>query len=133
MSELKYPNLFKPIVLGNQLFRNRIFGAPMGYLNNHDCHMPVGAEYYYGRKAKSGLATTTTFDNFVLTEGASFTRQVRLDEPDMEPELARIAYSIAAHGAVPAIELSHSGMYGYNRGLNASASRTGAETQTEYK
>ena len=31
MNKCKYPHLFEPIMLGNTLFRNRIFASPTGY------------------------------------------------------------------------------------------------------
>ena len=47
MSVQDYPHLFEPIRLGNTFFRNRIFGAPMGYQNvNGDGYLPESAAYY---------------------------------------------------------------------------------------
>ena len=57
MYEMKYPNLFKPIVIGGTLFRNRIFASPTGYQNvTGDDILPPGAEAYYERKAAEAAA-----------------------------------------------------------------------------
>ena len=55
MSTIKYNNLFKPIKLGNTIFRNRIFGAPTGYQNlTLGKYPPAEAVEYYERKAMGG-------------------------------------------------------------------------------
>ena len=47
INDYKYPHLFEPIKLGNQLFRNRIFASPTGYLNtNGDGYLNEGAAAY---------------------------------------------------------------------------------------
>ena len=54
----RYPNLFKPLRLGNTYFRNRIFSAPTGLLDltpqftSSFDHMA-----YFERKAKGGAAS----------------------------------------------------------------------------
>ena len=58
MYQLKYPNLFKPIVLGNTLFQNRLFGSPTGPQNLLDGKYPTtDAIAYYTRKAMGGAAS----------------------------------------------------------------------------
>ncbi len=61
MSEIKYPNIFSPIRIGNVTFRNRIWSAPAGvhllqgreiYPNEHSCA-------YYFAKARGGAACIT--------------------------------------------------------------------------
>lgn len=113
MGKLQYPHLFEPIKLGNRLFKNRIFSAPMGYLNLHgDGHLTEGAAYYYGRKAMSGVASVATFEGIVDgTYGAAHSRHICLDTPDIEPDLARIADAFTSNGAVATMELEHVGMY----------------------
>ncbi|MGD9475408.1 MAG: 2-enoate reductase, partial [Eubacteriaceae bacterium] len=66
MKNCKYPNLFSPIVLGDTLFRNRIFASPTGYQNlNGDGYLNDGAAAYYERKAKGGVASVTSFEGIV--------------------------------------------------------------------
>ena len=48
----KYPHLFSPIVLGNQLFRNRIFNSPTGLEIDPEQY----TKGYYERKAIGGPA-----------------------------------------------------------------------------
>ena len=61
MNEIKYPNIFKPIRIGNVTFKNRIWSAPAGvhllqgretYPNEHSCA-------YYFAKARGGAACIT--------------------------------------------------------------------------
>ena len=60
MSKLKYPNLFSPIKIGKQYFKNRIFAAPTGWIDLDKGGMyNKEAAYYYGRKAMGGAAAVT--------------------------------------------------------------------------
>ena len=113
MSKLKFPYLFEPIVLGNQLFRNRIFGSPTGYQNlPGNGHLVDGAAYYYGYKAKSGVASVGTFEFIPDAEyGAGSDKHICLDTPNVNCDLARIADAIKKHGAVPTLELNHGGIF----------------------
>ena len=71
----RYPNLFKPIRLGNTYFRNRIFSAPAGLLDL-DAHKSPSMDYiaYWERKAKGGAASIN-----VVSALFSITMQVRAD------------------------------------------------------
>ena len=53
--ERKYPNLTKPITIGNVTFRNRMFSAPMGGtdITNDGCIGPKSTAFYELR-AKGG-------------------------------------------------------------------------------
>ncbi len=118
MKKLKYPHLFEPIVLGNQLFRNRIFASPTGYQNlPGDDHLNEGAAWYYGRKAMGGAASVGTFEAIVDGEyGAGSDKHIKMDTPNVETDLGRIADAIKRHGAVATLELNHAGMFA-NRAL----------------
>jgi hypothetical protein len=60
MTAFKYPNLFKPIRLGNTLFSNRLFAAPTGCLDLSHGGIPTPAAVaYYERKALGGAAAVT--------------------------------------------------------------------------
>ena len=52
----KYPNLSKPIQIGNVLFRNRVFGAPMGGTDiTADCTIGPRSIAFYENRAKGGV------------------------------------------------------------------------------
>ncbi len=113
MDKIKYPHLFEPIVLGNQLFRNRIFASPTGYQNvPGNGHVNEGAAYYYGRKAAGGAASVGTFEAVVdETYGAGSDKHICLDHPNVNMDFGRVADAIRKHGAVPTLELAHAGMF----------------------
>ena len=111
--EYKYPNLCKPITLGRTTFRNRMFSAPMGGtdITNDGCIGPKSTAFYELR-AKGGAAAVTVSELMVhpSTDGS---HAYHLDESILN-SLACATYTadaIRRHGAIPSIELSHSGMY----------------------
>ncbi|MBR2737296.1 MAG: FAD-dependent oxidoreductase [Lachnospiraceae bacterium] len=113
-----YPHLFEPIRLGNQLYRNRIFASPTGYQNVHgDGHANEGAAAYYGRRARGGAASVATFECIVDGEfGKGGEKHLAMDTPHVDMDMARIAAAIRDGGAVPTMELQHTGMFA-NRDL----------------
>ncbi|NTW70983.1 MAG: FAD-dependent oxidoreductase [Eubacteriaceae bacterium] len=119
MNKFKYPHLFTPIVLGNTLFRNRIFASPTGYQNvNGDGYLNDGAAAYYERKARGGAASVATFEGIVDGEfGKGGARHICLDTPNIDSNLSRIAHSVKSYGAVATLELTHTGMFA-NRDLS---------------
>ena len=120
MYKCKYPHLFSPIVLGNTLFRNRIFASPTGNPNvNCDGFISEDAVAYYTRKAMGGAASVATFEGIVDCElGRGGENHFCLDRPIMgvSRNLANLASSIKIYGAVASLELSHAGMFA-NRDL----------------
>ncbi|MCQ2452370.1 MAG: NAD(P)/FAD-dependent oxidoreductase [Oscillospiraceae bacterium] len=118
MAEFKYPHLFEPIRLGNQLFRNRLFASPTGFQDVDDSGwLPAEAAAYYERKAIGGAASVTSCECIVDTElGLGTPRHFRLDNPMSHYSLARVAHAVSRHGAVASAELQHAGMYA-NRDL----------------
>lgn len=119
MNKCKYPHLFTPIILGNTLFRNRIFASPTGYQNiNGDGYLNEGATAYYERKAMGGAASVATFEGIVDGEfGRGGATHICLDTPNIDRNLSRIAYGIKSYGAVASLELEHTGMFA-NRDLS---------------
>lgn len=111
----KYPNLFKPIVLAKQLFANRIFSAPTGV-----SELPLqDSLYYYERKAMGGAASVCVGDACPSLDAMSRPGHINLWDETSRANLANIAYAISRHGAVPAIEIIHSGncsYYSYSKG-----------------
>lgn len=114
----KYPHLFMPVRIGGQIFRNRIFASPTGYLNtNGDGFLNDGAYACYARKAQGGAASVATFEGVVDGElGRATPRHIALDNPMIGPNLARLAYGVRQYGAVATLELTHAGMFA-NRDL----------------
>ena len=111
--ERKYPHLCSPITLGRTTFRNRIFSAPMGGTDiaNDGCIGPKSTAFYELR-AKGGAGAVTVSELMVhpKTDGS---HAYHLDESILN-SLASATYTadaIRRHGAIPSIELSHSGMF----------------------
>lgn len=111
--ERKYPNLCKPITLGRTTFRNRMFSAPMGGtdITNDGC---IGSKStaFYELRGKGGAGAVTVSECMVHpdTDGS---HAYHLDESILN-SLAAATYTadaIRRHGAIPSLELSHSGMY----------------------
>lgn len=113
MENFKYPHLFEPIRLGNQLFRNRIFASPTGFQDTNDSGwLPAEAAAFYERKAIGGAASVATCECIVDAElGLGTPRHFRMDQPFNLYSLANVAHSITRHGAVASCELQHTGMY----------------------
>ena len=110
--ERKFPNLCRPITLGRTTFRNRMFSAPMGGTDimNDGCIGPKSTAFYELR-AKGGAAAVTVSELMVHKSDGS--HAYRLDESILN-SLANATYTadaIRRHGAIPSIELSHSGMF----------------------
>lgn len=111
--ERKYPNLSSPITIGRTTFRNRMFSAPMGGtdITNDGCIGPKSTAFYELR-ARGGAAAVTVSECMVhpKTDGS---HAYHLDESILN-SLAAATYTadaIRRHGAIPSLELSHSGMY----------------------
>ena len=111
--EYRYPSLCSPIRIGNVWFRNRMFSTPMGGtdIENDGCIGPKSRAFYEYR-AKGGAAAVTVSELMVHpdTDGS---HAFHLHESILN-SIAKAAYTadaIRRHGAVPSIELSHSGMF----------------------
>ena len=111
--ERKYPNLCRPITLGRTTFKNRMFSAPMGGtdITNDGCIGPKSTAFYELR-AKGGAGAVTVSECMVhpQTDGS---HAYHLDTSVLN-SLAAATYTadaIRRHGAMPSLELSHSGMY----------------------
>ena len=110
--ERKFPHLCSPITLGRTTFRNRMFSAPMGGTDiaNDGCIGPKSTAFYELR-AKGGAAAVTVSELMVHASDGS--HAYHLDESILN-SLACATYTadaIRRHGAIPSIELSHSGMF----------------------
>ena len=110
--ERKYPNLCKPIRIGNVWYRNRMFSTPMGGtdIELDGCIGPK-SQAFYEYRAKGGCAAVTVSELMVHPSDGS--HAYRLDESILNslPKSTYTADAIRRHGAIPSIELSHSGMF----------------------
>lgn len=109
----KFPNLSSPITIGKVTFRNRMFSAPMGGtdITNDGCIGPKSTAFYELR-SKGGAGAVTVSECMVhpKTDGS---HAYHLDTSILN-SLAAATYTadaIRRHGAIPSLELSHSGMY----------------------
>ena len=108
----KYPNLCKPITIGKVTFRNRMFGAPMGGtdITVDGCIGPRSLKFYELR-AYGGAASVTVSECMVHPTDGSHAFRLDLSVPDSLPSFTYTADAIKRHGAVPSVELSHSGQF----------------------
>ena len=109
---LTHPNLFKPIVLGKTMFKNRIFASPTGFMaQDRFGILPPEAAFYYERKAKGGAASVAIGMCIVDSEFGPMGSggSVRLDDPNSRNRLFMIADAIRRQGAVGTIQLMHTG------------------------
>lgn len=113
MYECQYPNLFKPLRLGNTILRNRIFAAPTGYCDltvENIATEPLMA--YYESKARGGCAVVHVGEAYIdSVHGVDIPKYLKLDSDDCVSHLATVADAINKHGAIASIELMHAGMF----------------------
>ncbi len=111
--ERKFPNLCKPIKLGNVTFRNRMFAAPVsGVEITRDCTIGHTMTSFYDLRAAGGVANVTVSELMVDPKtDASQALHISLETPGSLAGFTLTADAIARHGAVPSVELSHSGQY----------------------
>ncbi len=109
----KYPHLCQPISLGNVTFRNRMFSAPMGGTDiTADGCIGRGSTAFYELRAKGGAAAVTVSELMVHPEtDGSHAFHIDLTTPGSLSGFACTADAIRRHGAIPSVELSHSGQY----------------------
>ena len=109
----KYPNLCRPIQIGNVHFRNRMFSAPMGGTDiTADCTIGPASTAFYEYRAKGGAGSVTVSELVVHpeTEG-SHMYHLDLQTPGSLASFTYTADAIRRHGAIASVELSHSGQY----------------------
>ena len=111
--ERKYPHLSSPITLGRVTFRNRMFSTPMGGtdITNDGC-IGLKSTAFYELRAKGGAGAVTVSELMVHPK-TDASHAYHLDESILN-SLSCATYTadaIRRHGAIPSIELSHSGMY----------------------
>ncbi|HIT35988.1 MAG TPA: FAD-dependent oxidoreductase [Candidatus Faecousia intestinavium] len=109
----KFPHLCQPITLGRVAFRNRMFSAPMGGTDiTADCSVGPRTPGFYELRAKGGAAAVTASELVVHPQtDASHMFHINLTTPGNLAGWTFLADAVARHGAVPSVELSHSGQY----------------------
>lgn len=103
------PTLFSPLQLRDITLRNRVVASPMltycakgGHVN--DRHL-----IHLGKLAAGGTGLVFMEATKVDPAGCSTVRDAGLWKDDFIPALQRITAAIRGYGAVPGIQLSHSG------------------------
>ena len=108
---MKYPHLFEPIMIGNTLFKNRIFSAPTGHPDTILGRSSDDVISYFERKAKGGAACVTLGEATVdSVYGKGYPTEMSLDSFQPRVGLASVADAITRHGAIASIELQHAGL-----------------------
>jgi 2,4-dienoyl-CoA reductase-like NADH-dependent reductase (Old Yellow Enzyme family) len=102
-------HLFSPLRVRGVELRSRVGVSPMCEYSSEDGFANDWHFVHLGSRAVGGAA-------LVLTEAAAVTAEGRISPQDLGiwkdehvPALARIAAFVAAHGAVPGVQLAHAG------------------------
>ena len=109
--ENKYPDVFKPLKVGNTVLRNRIQFPPMVCCLSNAAG-EVTQEYvdFIEMQAKTGAAVvtigSTPVDN---VNGQDFRGELNIADENMRPGLARIAEAAHDYGAKLSVEMCHAG------------------------
>lgn len=115
MYECKYPHLFSSIRLGNTIFRNRCFAAPVGYGYFSSRNYPLDETIaFFERKATGGAATVNVGSASPDSKRSAVMDSLRFDDPTTLPPFYRLANAINRHGAIAVIELVHFGANSYH-------------------
>ena len=107
MYEMKYPHLFQPLRLGNVVLRNRIIGAPTGFLHMDAESLPTqAAAAYYEEKARGGAAVVTVGEGYVdSAHGADIPKFIHLDTDNCIGGLA--CYFTMRHVVMPELKMEN--------------------------
>ncbi len=110
--EYKYPHLCSPITIGKTVFRHRMFSAPMGGTEiTWDGCIGERSLKFYELRAYGGAAAVTVSECMVHPTDGSHAFRLDLSVPGSLPSFTYTADAIKRHGAVPSVELSHSGQF----------------------
>ncbi|MDR2089069.1 MAG: FAD-dependent oxidoreductase [Clostridiales Family XIII bacterium] len=104
-----YPHLFTPLRIKNTTFKNRIFSAP----NGTRFRRLEQERLFEAHKAMGGAAQVTLCESYVSDDYLRQTKEVVPTLADKNDLLiwGEIANAIRFHGAVPSVQLHHSGPY----------------------
>ncbi|MBW1801357.1 MAG: FAD-dependent oxidoreductase, partial [Deltaproteobacteria bacterium] len=109
----KFPNLCRPLKIGDVTLRNRMVSAPMAFPDiTPEGHVTKEAAAFYELRAKGGAAVVTLSECIVhIKTGMSHSRHINLQDEGVLAGLTEAARSIKRHGALANVELSHGGKY----------------------
>ena len=109
----KYPNLLSPIKIGNQIFRNRMFSAPIEHphKDSDTCLTEAGIQWFT-RKAQGGAATVN-LGSVNIGDMGRIGEHIKSTNPKTLPTFYRVATECSSYGAVVGAELLHCGMNSY--------------------
>ncbi|MFK5952200.1 MAG: FAD-dependent oxidoreductase [Desulfobacterium sp.] len=134
MIKRKYPNLCRPLEIGDVTIKNRMVSAPMAFPDiTPEGHVTQRAAAFYALRARGGAAFVTLSECIVhIKTGMSHSRHINLEDEHVLGGLTEAARMMQGHGALANIELSHGGMYaGVDRmGKGESGLRYGPSPQT---
>ncbi|MCL1834610.1 MAG: NAD(P)/FAD-dependent oxidoreductase [Oscillospiraceae bacterium] len=106
-----FPHLLSPIKIGNVLFRNRMFGAPINAAEiEYDGQTPISGVMVYERKAMGGAAAIMVSEIDVDPSEPRHGRYPRDIKMRTNNNYARAASAITRQGAVAAAELEFAGI-----------------------
>ena len=110
--ECKYPCLCSPITIGKTVFRHRMFSAPVGAAEiTADGCIGLRSQKFYELRAYGGAAAVTVSECMVHPTDGSHAIRLDLSVPGSLPSFVYTADAIKRHGAVPSLELAHSGQF----------------------
>ncbi len=112
-----YPHLFTPLTVRGVTFRNRVTAAPMTTARTVEDNLTPTSECIdgYELRARGGVSQVTVTETFVdFDRAARHDHSIDLVTPSRSVRhleaLHILAESITVHGAIPSIELNHSGL-----------------------
>ncbi|MEZ5658172.1 MAG: NADH:flavin oxidoreductase/NADH oxidase [Burkholderiaceae bacterium] len=121
------PNLFTEFTLKDITLRNRIVMSPMTMYNSVDGLLDDYHVSYLGARAAGGFALVFGEQMAITADGRTTTSCAGIWNDDQIEGHARVASIIKRMGAVPAIQLGHTGRKGSelppHRGTNADRSK----------
>ena len=101
--------LFSPLTIRGITFKNRIVLSPMLQYCADNGHVNDWHFMHYGKYAASGTGLVFVESTKVDPRGCSTPRDLGLWKDDFVAPFKRITDFIRRHGAVPGIQLGHSG------------------------
>jgi 2,4-dienoyl-CoA reductase-like NADH-dependent reductase (Old Yellow Enzyme family) len=103
------PLLFTPLTIRGVTLANRVVVAPMHQYSAVEGHVTDWHLVNAGRFAVGGAGTVMIESTKIARNGCGTVGDTALWDDAFVPGMARIAEFISKHGAVPAIQLGHSG------------------------
>ncbi|MCL2124716.1 MAG: NAD(P)/FAD-dependent oxidoreductase [Oscillospiraceae bacterium] len=106
-----FPHLLSPLKIGNVMFKNRMFGAPINSAEiDYDGQPTIAGVMYFERKAMGGAAAITVSEVDVDPDEYKLGRWPREITRMSNYNYSRVASAIARQGAVAVVELQFAGI-----------------------